>query len=190
MTILNHITLDALVRLPMSEIVGLPAAELARLQKEAEDALRKAKLTVAWLNGALSQKYAEPAKAARAEAETCSQARAEGAMRMLRTGIISETKRILRNRRDLERQTDFADRCDAFAPLVSDLRSKSYFVESAEEYVAVPDLIAEPDLLDDARRFMRRKGLECLAEANRLDALYTAVTGNGADAALIGEVLA
>ena len=69
MTILNHITLDALVRLPMSEIFGLPAAELARLQKEAEDALRKAKLTVAWLNGALSQKYAEPAKAARAEAE-------------------------------------------------------------------------------------------------------------------------
>ena len=109
---------------------------------------------------------------------------------MLRTGIISETKRILRNRRDLERQTDFADRCDAFAPLVSDLRSKSYFVESAEEYVAVPDLIAEPDLLDDARRFMRRKGLECLAEANRLDALYTAVTGNGADAVLTGEVLA
>lgn len=112
---------------------------------------------------------------------TCSQARAEGAMRMLRTGIISEVKRILRNRRDLEHQTDFADRCDAFPPLVSDLRSKSYFVESAEEYVAVPDLIAEPDLLDDARRFIRRKGLECLAEANRLDALYTAVTGNGAD---------
>ena len=109
---------------------------------------------------------------------TCSQARAEGAMR------------ILRNRRDLERQSDFADRCDAFAPLVSDLRSKSYFVESAEEYVAVPDLIAEPDLLDDARRFMRRKGLECLAEANRLDALYTAVTGNGTDAELNGEVLA
>ena len=54
----------------------------------------------------------------------------------------------------------------------------------------VPDLIAEPDLLDDARRFMRRKGLECLAEANRLDALYTAVTGNRADAELIGEVLA
>ena len=68
MTILNHITLDALVRLPMSEIVGLPAAELARLQKEAEDALRNAKLTVAWLNGALSQKYAERAKAARADA--------------------------------------------------------------------------------------------------------------------------
>jgi hypothetical protein len=68
MTILNHITLDALVRLPMSEIVALPAVELGRLQKEAEDALRKAKLTVAWLDGALNQKYAERAKAARADA--------------------------------------------------------------------------------------------------------------------------
>ena len=68
MTILNHITLDALVRLPMSEIVALPAVELGRLQKEAEDALRKAKLTVAWLDGALNQKYAERAKVARADA--------------------------------------------------------------------------------------------------------------------------
>ena len=68
MTILNHITLDALVRLPMSEIVALPAVELGRLQKEAEDALRKAKLTVAWLDGALSQKYAERANVARADA--------------------------------------------------------------------------------------------------------------------------
>lgn len=68
MTILNHITLDALVRLPMNEIVALPAAELARLQKEAEDALRKAKLTIAWLDGALTQKYAERSRAARADA--------------------------------------------------------------------------------------------------------------------------
>lgn len=68
MTILNHITLDALVRLPMSEIAALPAVELARLQKEAEDALRKAKLTVAWLDGALTQKYAGRSRAARADA--------------------------------------------------------------------------------------------------------------------------
>jgi len=108
---------------------------------------------------------------------TCSQARAEGAMRMLRIGIISEVKRILRNRDGRLGQGDFADRCDAFAPLVRDLRSKSYFVESAEEYVAVPELIEDPDLLNDARQFMRRKGLECLAEADRLDALYAAVTG-------------
>jgi len=69
MTILNHITIDALVRLPMAEIVALPAAELARLQKESEDALRKAKLTVTWLDGALIKKYADRAKAARADAE-------------------------------------------------------------------------------------------------------------------------
>ncbi|MDN2584053.1 hypothetical protein [Aquibium sp. ELW1220] len=108
---------------------------------------------------------------------TCSQARAEGALRMLRTGIITEVKRILRNRDVGLVQADFTEVCDGFAPLVKALRSKSYFVESAEEYVAVPDLIAEPDLLDDARRFMRRKGLECLAEADRLDALFVAVTG-------------
>jgi len=121
---------------------------------------------------------------------TCSQARAEGAMRMLRTGIISEVKRILRNRHDVLNQTDFADRCDAFAPLVSDLRSKSYFVESAEEYVAVPDLIEDPELLNDARRFMRRKGRECLAEADWLDVLYIAVTGDASAADMNGEVLA
>ena len=113
---------------------------------------------------------------------TCTQARQEGALRMLRTGIISEVKRILRNRDDGLGQSDFAEICAAFAPLVKDLRSKSYFVESAEEYVAVPDLIEDPDLLDEARRFMRRKGLECLTEADRLDALFMAVTAGSADA--------
>ena len=122
---------------------------------------------------------------------TCTQARREGALRMLRTGIISEVKRILRNREDGFGQADFAEVCAAFAPLVKDLRSKSYFVESAEEYVAVPGLIVEPDLLDDARRFMRRKGLECLTEADRLDALYVAVTSDDpGSAASQREVLA
>ena len=69
MTILNHITLETLARLPIAEIIGLPATELARLQQEADQALRKAKLTVAWLDGALLQKYAERAKAARADTE-------------------------------------------------------------------------------------------------------------------------
>lgn len=120
---------------------------------------------------------------------TCSQARAEGALRMLRTGIITEVKRILRNRDDGTTQTDFADVCGGFAPLVKALRSKSYFVESAEEYVAIPELIAEPDLLEDARRFMRRKGRECLAEADRLDALYLAVTNNDPAGAADREAL-
>ena len=114
---------------------------------------------------------------------TCTQARQEGALRMLRTGIITEVKRILRTQEDAVGQVDFADICEAFAPLVKDLRSKSYFVESAEEYVAIPELVAEPALLDDARRFMRRKGKECLDEADRLDALYAAVVNDGPVAA-------
>jgi len=113
---------------------------------------------------------------------TCTQARQEGAMRMLRTGIITEVKRILRNRSDILSQSDFSEICETFTPFVEGLRSKSYFVESAEEYVAIPALIAEPGLLDDARRFMRRKGKECLDEADRLDALYVAVTADGSDA--------
>jgi hypothetical protein len=40
--------------------------------------------------------------------------------------------------------------------------------------------IADLDLLEDARRSMRRKALECLAEADRLDALYAAVTATPA----------
>lgn len=68
MTFLNHITLEALPRLPIAEIVALPATELARLQKDADEALRKAKLTVAWLDSVLTQKYATRAKAARADA--------------------------------------------------------------------------------------------------------------------------
>ena len=113
---------------------------------------------------------------------TCKQARQEGALRMLRTGIISEVKRILRHRDDGLTQADFKEVYSAFAPLVKDLRSKSYFVESAEEYVGVPDLIEDPELLDEARRFMRRKGLECLTEADRLDALFMAITAGSADA--------
>ena len=62
MTILNHITLEALARLPIAEIIGLPATELARLQDEADEALREAKLTIAWLDGAIALKYGDRAE--------------------------------------------------------------------------------------------------------------------------------
>lgn len=65
MIISNIITLEALQRLPASELSALPPGELARLQKEADDHLRKAKLIVAWLDGALTKKYADRARAAR-----------------------------------------------------------------------------------------------------------------------------
>ena len=69
MNIPNTITLEALQRIPAGDIAALPASELARLQAEAEKALRNAKLTVAWLEGALTQKYSGRAKSARADAE-------------------------------------------------------------------------------------------------------------------------
>jgi hypothetical protein len=51
------------------------------------------------------------------------------------------------------------------------------------------DQIADPDLLEDTRRSRRRKALEYLAEADRLDALYAAVTGDDPEAAVQQEVL-
>jgi hypothetical protein len=65
MTLINHITLDALSRLPVGDIVALPASELARLQHEADEALRDAKLTSAWLDGAIALKYGDRAEEAR-----------------------------------------------------------------------------------------------------------------------------
>lgn len=69
MTISNHLTLEALTRVSIGEIAALPATELARLQTEADEALRKAKRTMEWLDGALIQKYAARAKAVRADAD-------------------------------------------------------------------------------------------------------------------------
>ena len=61
MNIPNRITPDAFVRMPIGEIAALPAEELARLQQETDEALRTAKAASAWLDGALTIKYADRA---------------------------------------------------------------------------------------------------------------------------------
>ena len=48
---------------------------------------------------------------------------------------------------------------------------------------------AEVALLEEKRRAMRRQALAYLAEADRLDALYAAVTGNACAVDMTGEVL-
>jgi len=111
----------------------------------------------------------------RAFPRTAAEAEIEGADKALRIGVISEIKRVLRHGSDTAEQWDFGVIAPEFRSIVSKLKSKTYFVESAEEYVAVPRLIECPELLDEARRHMRRKGEECLAEATRLDELYAAV---------------
>ena len=68
MSIPNHITLESFTRLAIADIIALPASELARLQNDADEALRKAKTLVAWLDSALLSKYSDRAKAARLDA--------------------------------------------------------------------------------------------------------------------------
>ena len=106
---------------------------------------------------------------------TADAAAAEGAARILRSGCIAEVKRVLHRPGGGLDQADFGDIDAAFLPIVKSLQRPSYFVPERDEEVPVAELIASPAELDAARRFMRRKGMECLAEADRLDRLYSAV---------------
>jgi hypothetical protein len=99
----------------------------------------------------------------------------EGADKMLRNGVIAAVKRVLKQDDSGSEQLDLSNVDESFRPIVAKLGSHSYHVEALEERVPIATLIANPDLLDDARKFMRRKGEECLAEAERLDQLYNAV---------------
>lgn len=113
---------------------------------------------------------------------TLSAAEDEGAATMLRKGVIAAVKDVLASPGSHVAQVDFASINAAFAPTVRTLKRPSYFVESRGEYVSVADLIEEPALLNDARSFLRRKGDECLAEADRLDQLYREVLDAGGGA--------
>jgi len=107
---------------------------------------------------------------------TIKSARDEGAERMFRRGVISAVGSVIRGMASLDDdQRSFSELCNEF-PIIRDLKSKSYFVEGLGEHVPIEKLVAFPDLLDDARRYMRRKGNECLEEAKRLDVLHEAVT--------------
>ena len=111
---------------------------------------------------------------------TLSAAEDEGAATMLRKGVVAAVKDVLASPSSHVAQADFASISPAFAPTVRTLKRPSYFVEGRGEYVSIAELIREPALLNDARGFMRRKGDECLAEADRLDQLYREVVGSAA----------
>lgn len=68
MNIPNTITLDALRHMAVGGIAALPAEELARLQDEADTALRAAKSLRDWLDGAIALRYADRATAVRHQA--------------------------------------------------------------------------------------------------------------------------
>ena len=101
---------------------------------------------------------------------TLAEAMIEGADRMLRVGLIDAVKPMLRGGAVSHAQGDFSEIDPAFEPLVAELKSAAYFVEALGEQVPVARLIAEPDLLDDARKLcvarvtsasLRRCGWTC-----------------------------
>ena len=65
MTISNRISLDELRRMAVGDIAALPAEQLALLQNEAADALRRAKTACDWLDGAVALKYGDRSHASR-----------------------------------------------------------------------------------------------------------------------------
>ncbi|MCX8999149.1 hypothetical protein NOF55_18755 [Rhizobiaceae bacterium BDR2-2] len=64
----NRISLDELRRMAVGDIAALPAEQLALLQDEASEALRRAKMASDWLDGAIALKYTDRAVMARLEA--------------------------------------------------------------------------------------------------------------------------
>jgi hypothetical protein len=65
---------------------------------------------------------------------------------------------------------------EPYQQIVSKLKGEAHYVEKLSAYVPVSLLIENPDWLDDARKYKRRKGEETIAEASVLDELYEAVT--------------
>lgn len=100
----------------------------------------------------------------------------EGAFSIFRNGVLVQVRKVLGAKVDDDGQMSIFDIDPRFRPFAEKLKRGSYYVESLDEYVSLPRLIKEVTLLDDARKFLRRKGEETLAEANVLDQLYKAAS--------------
>lgn len=108
--------------------------------------------------------------------ETCRAADREGGLAIFRQGLVAAVKNVIRGKGPDEHQIDFGSIDPSFHSIAEKLRSNAYYVPSADCQVTVHELITDPSMLDEARRFMRQKGLECLEEADRLDELFEAVS--------------
>jgi len=114
---------------------------------------------------------------------TYAEAVIEGAEKALRSRLIAAVSRIVRALADSHEQIDFSDIDPSFLALAKELKSGAYTVPSVGEALTVADLIAAPELLEEAAAFMQQKGDECHAEARRLFALHEAVVAAAEDAA-------
>lgn len=110
--------------------------------------------------------------------KTLKSAQGEGAEHILRNGLIAHVARVLKGSTSQAVQSDFAALDATFGEYIKPLKSQSYFVPSREEYVSVPDMIARPAEIKEAADALRKHGLDCIVEAERLDRLHEAVTGS------------
>lgn len=110
--------------------------------------------------------------------KTVSEADTEGAAAYLRDGVTRAVKSVFSKKQADEGQADFASIDPAFSMQVQNLKRWSYYVESLDEFIDIPDLIKNANLLDEARKYLRRKGEETLAEAAQLDKLYAAIVAD------------
>jgi hypothetical protein len=108
--------------------------------------------------------------------ETIEAAKREGCETYLRRGLIAHISRYLRRTNATPTQIDLSDVHPSFQPIARRLKSSAYYVPSIEEYVGIADLIGSLSQLNEARGYMRLKGVQCLAEARTLDQLYEAAT--------------
>lgn len=116
--------------------------------------------------------------------ETVSSASQEGASSIFRNGVLGQVRKVLSAKVEDEGQMSIFDIAPALRPAAEGLKRGAYYVESLDEFVLVPRLVRELHLLDDARRYMRRKGEETLAEADALDQLYKAAASPANDNAV------
>lgn len=110
--------------------------------------------------------------------ETVGAASQEGASSIFRNGVLVQVRKVLSAKVDDEGQMSIFDIDPQYRPFAEKLKRGAYYVESLDEFVSLPRLIKEVALLDDARKFLRRKGEETLAEASVLDQLYKATAAN------------
>lgn len=112
--------------------------------------------------------------------QTLSAAGDEGALAYLRDGINKAVKQVFSAKPKDENQDSLFDIDASLMPHVENLKRFSFYVEAIDEFLTVTDLIKNVRWLDDARKHLRRKGEETLAEASRLDKLYAAVIARSA----------
>lgn len=111
----------------------------------------------------------------RAFPRTCREADLEGCEGLLREGVKGAVVKYIRRPVKDDRQRTFNDIAEDVMPFVEPLQSVAYYVPGEDgigEYVGIPDLCHDLARLDAARKFMRLKGMETLAEADQLDRLY------------------